>query len=95
MQRRNTSLVPTAAALIAVTLAMPLASAPAVAQAVAQASAAAEAAFKRADANGDGKLSKEEAARLPAIAARFDELDRDKDGFLSLAEFAAGYAAPN
>jgi Ca2+-binding EF-hand superfamily protein len=63
--------------------------------ATAQTSAAAgEAAFKRADANGDGKLSKEEAARLPAIAAKFDELDKDKDGALSMAEFMAGFETP-
>ena len=48
-------------------------------------------AFKRADSNHDGKLSREEAARLPAIAAKFDELDKDKDGLLSLEEFMAGY----
>jgi EF hand len=53
----------------------------------------AEQAFKRADANGDGKLSKAEAARLPAIADRFDALDTDKDGFLSMGEFMTGFAA--
>lgn len=52
-----------------------------------------EAAFTRADGNGDGKLSKEEAARMPAIAAKFDELDVNKDGSLSMEEFAAGYMA--
>ena len=52
--------------------------------------AAIEAAFTRADANADGKLSRDEAQRLPAIALRFDELDKDRDGFLSLEEFAAG-----
>ena len=51
---------------------------------------AVEAAFTLADLNGDGSLSREEVARLPAIAARFDELDDDKDGVLSLEEFAAG-----
>jgi EF hand len=79
------TILSSAAALLAVTLAMP---------AVAQAPSAAEAAFKRADANGDGKLTKEEAARLPAIAAKFEELDKDKDGALSMSEFTAGYEAP-
>ena len=41
----------------------------------------------------NGKLSKEEAARLPAIAAKFDQLDKDKKGYLTLEEFAAGYTA--
>ncbi|WP_310461888.1 EF-hand domain-containing protein [Sphaerotilus sp.] len=49
-----------------------------------------ESAFKRADANADNKLSKEEAARMPAIAAKFNELDKDKDGSLSMEEFMAG-----
>ncbi len=53
-----------------------------------------EAAFARADTNGDGKLSRAEAQRFPEIAARFDELDRDHDGFLSLAEFAVGATPP-
>jgi EF hand len=79
------TILSSAAAALAVTLAMP---------AVAQAPSAAEAAFKRADANGDGKLTKEEAARLPAIAAKFEELDKDKDGALSMSEFTAGYEAP-
>ena len=53
-----------------------------------------EAAFTRADTNGDGKLSREEAARMPAIAARFDELVKNHDGVLSREEFAAGATAP-
>lgn len=52
-----------------------------------------ETAFQRADANGDGKLSKEESARLPAISAKFVQLDTDKDGSLSPAEFAVGAKA--
>ena len=52
-----------------------------------------EAAFTRADANGDGKLSKEEAARMPAVSAKFAQFDKDKDGSLSLAEFTAGVTA--
>jgi hypothetical protein len=86
---RTRKLLPAAAAALAVSLAtLPLAAQQA------RAPTAGEAAFKRADANGDGKLSKEEAARLPAIAAKFDELDKDKDGALSMSEFMAGYEAP-
>jgi hypothetical protein len=55
--------------------------------------AAVEAAFTRADRNGYGKLTRDEAEHLPAIAIRFDELDKDKDGFLSLEEFATGALA--
>ena len=53
-----------------------------------------EAAFARADTNSDGKLSREEAQRFPEIAARFDELDTDHDGFLSLIEFSVGATPP-
>jgi Rieske Fe-S protein len=57
--------------------------------------AAMEAVFTRVDVNGDGKLSREEAERLPVIASMFDKLDADHDGQLTLAEFAVGYyAAP-
>lgn len=48
------------------------------------------AAFARADANQDGQLSPAEAASFPAIGNRFKELDRDRDGSLSLQEFQAG-----
>lgn len=51
-----------------------------------------EAAYSRADANSDGKLSKTEAARLPAISAKFDELDKNQDGLLSLDEFSVVFA---
>ncbi len=44
-------------------------------------------AFSRADKNADGKLSKEEAENLPAIAQRFDQIDVDKDGSISQAEY--------
>jgi EF hand len=44
-------------------------------------------AFARADKNADGKLSKEEAENLPAIAQRFEQIDTDKDGSISKAEY--------
>jgi Ca2+-binding EF-hand superfamily protein len=44
-------------------------------------------AFERADKNADGKLSKEEAENLPAIAQRFEQIDTDKDGSISKAEY--------
>lgn len=46
-----------------------------------------EAAFARADTNKDGRLSREEAVRLPAISERFDQIDTDHDGFISPMEF--------
>ncbi len=49
--------------------------------------------FKRADLNGDGKLSREEAARVPALAEKFDAADRNKDGQLDLDEVAAALQA--
>lgn len=52
----------------------------------------ANAAFDRADANGDGKLSREEAQRLPAVAERFDAIDTDGDRGLSREEFQRGVA---
>jgi len=64
-----------------------------------------QARFKRLDANGDGKLGKDELfARTPAVgnsvlptdrqasqqSSYFLLLDSDKDGFVTLAEFMAG-----
>jgi Ca2+-binding EF-hand superfamily protein len=64
-----------------------------------------QARFKRLDANGDGKLSKDELfARTPAVgnsvlptdrqasqqSSYFLLLDTDKDGFITLTEFMAG-----
>ena len=46
-----------------------------------------DASFARADKNKDGKLSKEEADTLPALAQKFDQADADGDKFLSRAEF--------
>jgi len=61
--------------------------------AAAQDKAVIEASFTRADANSDGKLTKEEAAKLPAVASKFDEMDKNKDGALSLEEFSASFSA--
>jgi Ca2+-binding EF-hand superfamily protein len=44
-------------------------------------------AFRRADLNRDGRLTRAEAVRLPAIDEAFDRLDLDRDGYLSLSEF--------
>ena len=47
-----------------------------------------EAAFKRADVNQDGKLSRQEAERFPAVAQRFEQIDSNRDSFISLDEFS-------
>jgi len=50
--------------------------------------------FKKADTNGDGKLSKTEAqAGMPRVAKNFDAIDTDKDGFITQAEIAAAMAS--
>ncbi|MDI1274981.1 EF-hand domain-containing protein [Polaromonas sp.] len=45
------------------------------------------AAFIRADANKDGKLSRQEAVRFPAVEQRFDQIDTNKDSHVSREEF--------
>jgi hypothetical protein len=45
--------------------------------------------FEELDANGDGAISKDEAAVDPALTQAFDTLDKDADGKLSPAEYAA------
>lgn len=49
--------------------------------------------FAKADANRDGKLSRDETKTMPSIADKFDTLDKDKDGSLSMSEFSAGVKA--
>lgn len=45
--------------------------------------------FEELDANGDGAISKDEAAVDPALTQAFETLDKDADGKLSPAEYAA------
>jgi len=46
--------------------------------------------FSSADANKDGKLTREEADKgMPGIARRFDQIDTNRDGTISKEEMAA------
>ena len=47
-----------------------------------------DAAFDRADTNKDGKLSRTEAENLPSVAQRFEQIDTDRDTFISREELA-------
>jgi Ca2+-binding EF-hand superfamily protein len=47
-------------------------------------------AFQLADRDGDGRLSNDELSQFPSLAARLHDLDADRDGFVSRAEFSAG-----
>jgi len=49
-----------------------------------------ETAFRQTDTDGDGKLSAQEAQPHEPLAAKFQALDKNKDGFLSKEEFTAG-----
>lgn len=44
---------------------------------------------EKIDANGDGLISREEAAKAPRLAKQFDAIDTNKDGLLSRDELAA------
>jgi Ca2+-binding EF-hand superfamily protein len=48
-----------------------------------------EAAFKKADADNDGTLTRDEAKSMPRVAKHFDAIDADKDGTVSLDEIRA------
>lgn len=45
--------------------------------------------FNMLDFNGDGKLSRQEVAIVPRLAAAFDDADTDHDGFVTLEEVRA------
>jgi EF hand domain-containing protein len=50
--------------------------------------------FKSADANGDGRLTLEEARKgMPAVARNFGEIDANKDGAVTLEELRAARTA--
>ena len=49
--------------------------------------------LKAADQNGDGLISRSEAAALPKVSAQFDAIDTNKDGQLSSEELRAHHQA--
>ena len=70
--------------ILALAIAAALASTFAVAQTATPATGVKAA--QRIDANGDGVIDRAEAAKAPRLAAKFDQLDTDKDGRLSAGE---------
>lgn len=49
-----------------------------------------QARFTSADANNDGRLTREEAnGRMPHVAAHFDAIDKNKAGYLTLDQIQA------
>ena len=53
-----------------------------------------EARFKRADANGDGRLSRDEAQKgMPRLTRHFDQIDANHDGVVTLEELHAARKA--
>ncbi|MEO7743568.1 MAG: EF-hand domain-containing protein [Usitatibacter sp.] len=49
--------------------------------------------LKAADTNGDGFISRSEAAALPRLAEHFDQIDANHDGRVSFEELRAFHAA--
>ena len=46
--------------------------------------------FDELDADGDGRLTQEEASQSDKVASYFSSIDRDGDGYVSRAEYAMG-----
>jgi Ca2+-binding EF-hand superfamily protein len=51
--------------------------------------------FESLDANGDGKISKEEAATNESVSAQFSRYDQNGDGFIERAEVNAANSPPS
>lgn len=49
--------------------------------------------FAKADIDGDGALTRDEAKAMPRVASHFDEIDADHDGKVTLQEITASLAA--
>jgi Ca2+-binding EF-hand superfamily protein len=45
--------------------------------------------FTKADTNGDGMLTREEAKAMPRVSSHFDEIDANHDGQVSMDEIRA------
>ena len=45
--------------------------------------------FAKADTNGDGMLTREEAKAMPRVASHFDDIDANHDGLVSQEEIRA------
>jgi len=48
--------------------------------------------LKKLDTDGDGRISRAEAQAAPRLAANFDAIDANKDGFITTEELAAAHA---
>lgn len=73
-------------ALLALLVAAPLVQAKSLPEPTPEQQQVLQARWRAADTNGDGFIDRTEAQGLPPIAKRFDELDTDRDGRLSMQE---------
>lgn len=48
--------------------------------------------FARIDTDADGRISRDEAARFPRLARHFDQIDANKDGYLTKDELRAAHS---